>query len=76
MFAGGLLVALLAIVVELVLALVQRLLVSPGLRTERRATMARRRRDGSASTPTAHQRSEPDPSKPDLFAKVSPSDPG
>jgi osmoprotectant transport system permease protein len=32
-FAGGLLVALLAITVELSLALVQRLLVSPGLRT-------------------------------------------
>jgi osmoprotectant transport system permease protein len=39
-FAGGLLVALLAIALELVLALVQRWLTSPGLRRERRATMA------------------------------------
>jgi len=39
-FAGGLLVALLAIAIELVLALVQRWLTSPGLRRERRATMA------------------------------------
>jgi osmoprotectant transport system permease protein len=38
-FAGGLLVALLAIALELVLALVQRWLTSPGLRRERRATM-------------------------------------
>jgi osmoprotectant transport system permease protein len=39
-FAGGLLVALLAILLELVLALVQRWLTSPGLRRERKATMA------------------------------------
>jgi osmoprotectant transport system permease protein len=39
-FAGGLLVALLAIVLELLLALAQRALTSPGLRRERRATMA------------------------------------
>jgi osmoprotectant transport system permease protein len=39
-FAGGLLVALLAIAFELLLALVQRWLTSPGLRRERRATMA------------------------------------
>jgi osmoprotectant transport system permease protein len=39
-FAGGLLVALLAIALELVLALVQRWVTSPGLRRERRATMA------------------------------------
>jgi osmoprotectant transport system permease protein len=39
-FAGGLLVALLAIALELLLALVQRALTSPGLRRERRATMA------------------------------------
>jgi len=35
-FAGGLLVALLAIAIELVLALVQRALTSPGIRTEGR----------------------------------------
>jgi osmoprotectant transport system permease protein len=35
-FAGGLLVALLAIVLELLLALLQRMLTSPGLRTQRR----------------------------------------
>jgi osmoprotectant transport system permease protein len=39
-FAGGFLVALLAIVLELLLALVQRLLTSPGLRRERSATIA------------------------------------
>lgn len=39
-FAGGLLVALLAIALELLLALAQRWLTSPGLRRERRATMA------------------------------------
>jgi osmoprotectant transport system permease protein len=39
-FAGGLLVALLAIALELVLALVQRLVTSPGLRKERRTTLA------------------------------------
>ena len=35
-FAGGFLVALLAIAIELVLALVQRALTSPGIRTEGR----------------------------------------
>jgi osmoprotectant transport system permease protein len=39
-FAGGFLVALLAIVLELLLALAQRALTSPGLRRERGATMA------------------------------------
>ena len=34
MFAGGLLVALLAIVLELLLALVQRAITSPGIRAE------------------------------------------
>jgi osmoprotectant transport system permease protein len=38
-FAGGLLVALLAILLELLLALVQRWLTSPGLRRERKPTM-------------------------------------
>lgn len=40
LFAGALLVALLAIVVELALAVVQHLVVSPGLRAARRATAA------------------------------------
>jgi osmoprotectant transport system permease protein len=51
-FAGGLLVALLAITVELVLSLVQRLLTSPGLRAAG---------EGKRSTPWTTLTAEPDP---------------
>ena len=48
MFAGGFLVALLAIGIELVLALVQRALTSPGIRTEGRIKVRELATDGLA----------------------------
>jgi osmoprotectant transport system permease protein len=53
-FVGGLLVALLAVVVELVCSLLERLLVSPGLRTggERAARAAERELDADAGLDT------------------------